>query len=399
MASMGSEAFLKRQLKVVLFLLSFLWVLPGFSDPVALVTKLNGEVLRQQKLHRLSALAVSISFPNYYILDLHAGSTQINGKRAVGESSLFQVGSITKSFTAVTILKLAAQNKIDLDAPLTFYLPQYPKWNQITVRQLLNHTSGIFNYTSLGSFDHIYHSEHNNVHWSPQQIVACAYHRPLSFKPGTSWHYSNTNYILLGMIIHAVTQRPVGENFQTYIFGPYHMNHIYYVTNRYPTWLRKYMVHGYYNNVDKTNINMSWAGSAGALVATSEDLAYWARLLFSGHILPAAQMKEFESVVSHKTGRKLPSDSLEPGYGLGIKKRYDPNFGDIWYHTGTTTGYSGLYIWVPSQNIALSILTSKGDFPYKSRMSIALNLLKIIQNYGKPKNVAWKDRDLFRHFS
>lgn len=375
------------------------FAVPAIADTTSLINKLNQEVLRQQRANRLSALAVSISFPNYYVLNLHAGATQLKSSKALDENSLFQVGSITKSFTAVMVLKLVAENKVGLDKPLTTYLPQYPKWSHITVRELLNHTSGIFNYTSLGSFDHIYHDDHNDTHWEPQEIVNYAYNRPLSFKPGTSWRYSNTNYVLLGMIIHAVTQRPVAENLQKYIFKPYHMNHIYYINNHYPSWIKQHLVHGYYETSDKTDINMSWAGAAGALVSNSEDLAYWGRLLFSGKVLSPREMRELETLVSARTGQPMSWDSNEQGYGLGIKKRYEVGFGDIWYHTGTTTGYSGLYIWVPSRNMAVSVLTSKGDLHYKVRMGIALSMLRMIQRETAAQRLTKEDRVLFQHYS
>lgn len=347
-----------------------------------LMNKLNYEVARQRKANNIPALAVSISFPNHYILNLHSGSQRRGGGAPLDEYSLFQVGSITKTFIAVLILKLASEHKVSLDAPITKYLPQYKKWKNITVRNLLNHTSGIFNYTKLGSFDHIYNDKHNHTQWEPQQIVRYAYKRSLLFKPGKDWRYSNTNYILLGMIIHRVTHRPVAENLQTYILTPYHLKHMYYATHRYPNWMKRHLVHGYYDKVDKTNINMSWAGAAGALVSNSQDMAYWGRQLFTGGVLTPHELRELKKVVSPATGKPLPSYSNEFGYGLGIKRRYFEQYGDIWYHTGTTTGYSALYIWVPNRNMAVAVLTNKGELKYAARMRIALSMLRIIQKYG-----------------
>jgi D-alanyl-D-alanine carboxypeptidase len=284
------------------------------------------------------------------------------------DDALFQAGSITKSFTSTVILQLEAQKKLNINDPITKYLPQYPRWHNITIRELLNHTSGIFNYTETAAFNNIRKNKPQAV-FTPGEIVQLASQHPDYFAPGQGWKYSNTNYVLAGMIIQKVMKQPVENVMNHYLHNGSKLNlaHTFYLARLYTHTFIAKMVHGYsMDGHDVTSDNMSWASTAGAIVTTPEDLITWWRNLFQNKILPARQMSEMMSLVSegtsktYKAGQAMPhlTDSeIGKGYGLGIiQSSYGSSkMGTVWWHNGSTKGYKAIVIWFPKNNIYMAL--------------------------------------------
>ncbi|MFI5619620.1 serine hydrolase domain-containing protein [Streptomyces sp. NPDC051567] len=267
-----------------------------------------------------------------------AGVSDLNTSAPVDTDGRFRIGSITKTFTATTVLQLVGEGRIGLDEAIGTYLPGVvPGGDGITVRQILNHTSGIYSYTD----DPTYHS--GSEEWvktgrwrahSAQEIVAEAVKHPPYFAPGQGWHYSNTNYTLAGMLIERVTGRSWNEEVERRIVRPLHLKD----TSMPGTspFLRGAYARSYTKlasgPVDTTLINPSVAGAGGAGISSTADLARFHSALLRGKLLRPAELTEMKRTV--ETG-------LGVAYGLGIQ-RLDVldnlGCGKLWGHAGGIQG-------------------------------------------------------------
>ncbi len=236
----------------------------------------------------------------------------------------FRIGSITKMFTATVIIQLAEEGVLTLDDPLAQWLPevaeQLPNGDQITLRHLLTHTSGVFNIVEHDAYWADIFTEAkideatgvmtlDCVQRDPNDTLArYVYGQDANFEPGTGWHYSNTNYTLLGMVIEKAAAMPLAEAYRTYIYEPLGMTSTF--LNCYEDSLVD-VVHGYTGSgdtlTDLTGLQESVGWSAGGLVSTASDLIAFARGLFGGTLFD-----DPESLTAMTT--PAPGTS----YGLGI---------------------------------------------------------------------------------
>jgi D-alanyl-D-alanine carboxypeptidase len=231
-----------------------------------------------------------------------------------------RIGSISKTLTATVILQLVDQHKLRLKDPVGKYQPEVPNGKNITIRELLNMTSGLFNYDDDEGFVQAFLADPYKA-WRPNDLVAVAFKHPPYFAPGKGWHYSNTNYILLGMIIEQLTHQPVEKAFEQYIFRPLGL-HYTSLPPRTSSAIRDPHAQGYMYATDftgkgptlnVTDWNPSWGWTAGSAISTLHDLKIWARALATGQLLSTATQKERLNWVNIGTlwlGKPF-------GYGLG----------------------------------------------------------------------------------
>lgn len=342
--------------------------------------------------------ALSIYTPNHDdSLTFSSGTSQLHGGNPINNKTLFQAGSITKSFTSMIILKLESEGKLNIDEPITRYLPQYPRWGNVTIRQLLNHTSGIPNYTNTGQFNRI-RKETPQAGFTPEQLVSMAGSRML-FEPGRGWKYSNTNYILAGMIIERVTGLSASQIMNQYI----HSNaandllNTYYYSGLYPESYLSRMAHGYNaKGKDVTYDNMSWASTAGAIVTTSEDLLAWWYDLMQGKILPQNELQKMLSLVCEgrtsncRSGQPIPhlhEGQVGYGYGLGIIQMSSgsSSIGPVWWHNGTTAGYRAIVMWFPKSDIYMALTINQGPgYLLKPTLPFIRNVVNVLLTDANP---------------
>jgi D-alanyl-D-alanine carboxypeptidase len=276
-----------------------------------------------------------------------SGVANIDTGAPVPDNGYFRMGSDTKTFVSVVLLQLVSEGRLSLDDSVQRWLPNVVSGNgydgsRITVRQLLQHTSGIADYTSdlavLASADG--YRAHRFDHYDPQQIVALAMRQSPVFPVGTSWSYSNTNYVLVGMIIAKVTGRSWAEEVRARVLEPLHLYQTY-VPGDDPR-LRAPHAEGYQQFapggplVDTTLWNPTLGDAAGALASTPTDLARFWQALLGGRLLPPAQLAQMQTTV--------PAPDLAvvfPGarYGLGIIWSTD-SCGGYWSHGGDVPGMS-----------------------------------------------------------
>ncbi|NUT18586.1 MAG: beta-lactamase family protein [Hamadaea sp.] len=243
----------------------------------------------------------------------------------------FRAGSVTKTFVATVVLQLVAERRLALDDRLGTLLPGVLSYaDTITVRQLLNHTSGVPEF--LGIVIQKYAEEPQSWYreWSPAELVGLIADQPPQFPAGTDGHYSNTGYILLGMIVEKVTGRSLATEIRHRISQPLGLRGTSLAER---TTLPAPAMHGYApmpgaDPVDVTEWNPSAAWAAGALVSTLSDLARFYRALLGGALLPRPLLRQMLTT----------TDVDGIAYGLGIFQAQTP-CGVVWGHNGAVFGY------------------------------------------------------------
>ena len=268
-----------------------------------------------------------------------SGAARLDSTVPLRPSARFRVGSITKSMVATVVLQLVSEGTLSLDDSVERWLPgMVPEAGSISVRQLLNHTSGIFNYTDDPQFfpDLASNPGQNK---SPESLVAIATSHPPVFPPGASWSYSNTNYILAGLIIETATGHTAKSELQRRIFTPLGLHNTSFPVIE--LGISGYHAHGYLlpgnpfiptdQPLDVTDlISPSWAWTAGGVISTAEDLSRFYGALLGGRLLPPALLQQMLTTVQ-----------LDPvfGYGLGVFS-IRTVCGTIWGHNGGVPGYN-----------------------------------------------------------
>ncbi|MEV7424290.1 serine hydrolase domain-containing protein [Streptomyces sp. NPDC091212] len=309
-----------------------------------------------------------------------AGVADRTTGRERGAQDRYRVGSITKTFVATVLLQLEAERRLDLDATVDSYLPGVVRGHgndgrRITVRQLLNHTSGIYNYTSDPGFvDQVFGDgffEHRYDTWTPRQLVALATAHAPDFEPGTGWNYSNTNYILAGMIVEKVTGRTYGNEIERRILRPLGLRATSVPTTD-PAMPRPagraYSKLGVDSATapihDVTELNPSAAGSAGAMISNPADLNRFYGALLKGALLPDKQLKEMMTTVPL-------GDGTPPGfsYGLGLSKDTLSCGTVVWGHNGGIHGSSSSSSVTGDGKHALS-MNLNGDWTGDARSTV-----------------------------
>jgi D-alanyl-D-alanine carboxypeptidase len=256
---------------------------------------------------------------------------------------VFRIGSITKQFAATGLLKLVEAGKIKLDDPLSRFLPDYPHGDQVSVQQLLNHTSGIKSYTSIaGVMDGPIRKD-----LSTAALVDSFKDQPVDFAPGADWAYNNSGYVLVGAVIEAASGKPWHVHLHDALLGPAGLQHTGYGAD---DTLIAGMTRGYSVKdgkvVPAAFLSMTQPHAAGALVSTVDDLYHWNRALHGGQLLSA----ENYALMTTPVGKAAAS-----GYGFGITRgtlRGHP----VLQHGGGIFGFATHLLYVPDTELSVVVL-------------------------------------------
>ncbi len=285
-----------------------------------------------------------------------SGTTQLNGHDPITENTLFAIGSITKTFTSAMILRLEAEGKLNINNKIGQYFSKYPRWKNITIKQLLNMTSGIPNFTENKKWISNLKNGFKDT-WTKDQIINSAYQQQDYFKPGKGWHYSNTDYVLLGEIIENITHQSLSSIFESQFFNPLGLKNTYYSNSKYSPEILKRMAHGYDDNQDMTTTimtnNVSNIGPpGGAMIMSTMDLESWINhLLIKKDVLPEKQFNEILDGVSTPYNNKV--DLPNSKYGLGIAIVIGKKTGEMISYAGTFPGYGSTFVWLPKHNVLI----------------------------------------------
>jgi CubicO group peptidase (beta-lactamase class C family) len=261
--------------------------------------------------------------------------------------TIYEIGSITKSFTATVVMDLAEEGKIDLAASIGTYLPDLPDaWKDVTVRQLLNHTSGIKSYTSVGDFQKLARNDHTQA-----EIVKMVSDAPLEFEPGSKWAYNNTGYYLLGMIVEKVSGHSFASELSERVLKPLEMKS---TRPNNPRMIIPHRSAGYAKFLgilmNRDPITPTAAFSAGFLVSNVDDMLKWAAAQESDTVLTSQSRAEMTTPTTLKDGSKRPY-----GFGWGVNKaRKHRHIA----HGGGTAGFSTLVSIYPDDRLTIVVLTN-----------------------------------------
>ncbi len=315
-----------------------------------------------RELYSIPGVQVSIIFPGENIPDdFVSGSIKDNINIPVQQNNYFQIGSETKSFVATILLQLEAEQRLSLDDKIIKWLPFIPAtWNKVTIRQLLNHTSGIYNYDDVLIEMASKGKLNLNKQWSAPELINLIIEKNVYFPPGKGWHYSGTNYVLAGMIIESVTHMAFRDVINSRLLQPLILQNTYYISWNYDYKTLLRMSHGYsrtklFHNMDVLSINPSWSNTASAVISTAHDMVIWIKTFLTGNILPIAQLHEMMSLVDRENGQPIPVTSNKSGYGLAIMHDFTTYGEETWSHSGATLGFSSYMIWLKSSNIFIAI--------------------------------------------
>ncbi|MGW2476131.1 serine hydrolase domain-containing protein [Streptomyces sp. NPDC001665] len=268
---------------------------------------------------------------------LTSGVADIDSGAPVRGDSRFRIGSMTKPFVATVVLQLVGERRADLDAPVERYLPDVVRdhpgdWRGVTLRRLLQHTSGLPDYLDFLSPQDILMDP--LAHRDTRDLVDLALDQPRTFRPGRGWDYSNTNYLLAGMVIEKVTGRPYEEEIRRRIIQPLGLTATSVpgddpaIPGPHP---RGYVRPGKDAPLmDATTINPSVAGASGEMVSSASDLNRFLGALLGGRLLEPAQLGEMTKARPVGDGR---------AYGLGLERRWLPCGGSYWGHGGDIFGF------------------------------------------------------------
>lgn len=374
-----------------------------------------------RKKNNIPGIQMTINLANQPMQTFVSGSVDKAGTKPVTKDTLFEIASNTKSFTAAIILRLAAEGKLSLTDTIGKWFPnEYPAWNNVTIDQLLHMSSTVFDTLEYdgGIFKKAYIADPTHI-WTAKALINFAYKKGpfcsrtvaaygtpfCAEQPGKGWAYSNTNYMLLTEIAERASGKSFKDLLEQNIFKPLKLKSAIYEPEKNPADIKK-LARAYDNDPedktyqqDVTEFSLSPARGAGAIIATTEDLAKWVRALFSGKVLPAKESAAIKNAANTicmkdtsecKAGDSLPANARKTGsYGYGMMRfpRFPsqvPNKDDntensgLWLHFGSSMGHESVYLYDQKHDfvfVAAQNIMPKGQF---------LDLAFVVEKYLFP---------------
>ena len=286
--------------------------------------------------------------------NISGGAVDLAQQVDMENQHILRIGSVTKIFTATLILKLIEENHLQLDQPLSDFYPEQDNIAGITIRHLLNHSSGIIDLFSIPSI-FISASNFPGKHWDPNPIVEVCMNKDLRFTPGSDYSYSNTNYLLLGLLAEQITDKDIDQLFGEYILAPLDLNSTYLVPYMpVPTALTNGYVHRFALSLQEWYVtepeNTAWATigfTAGAMASNASDLSAFLFHLFNGDILNETSLT------------LMTTFNEDHGFGLFRIKVNDQYY---WGHEGEITGFESIAVFNPTTRTIISICCNTTPF-------------------------------------
>lgn len=287
------------------------------------------------------------------IFEHYSGLANVENKAGVGPHTKFAIGSVSKQFVAAAMARMQEEGKLKLSDPLSKYLPDFPRGDQITLRQLLAHTSGIREYTNGKDF----YSRCGNAP-SPGEVYQSILAEPYGDRPGRRFSYSNSNYYLAGMILEKVTGESLRDLLNRLFFKPLGMKDTELAEGDavIENYANPYLMRN--GKPERANTwNMDWAGGAGAIVSTPRDLFLWNEGLWGGKVLQSESLKEIWKPEASEFS-KVGSDVEGYACGWGVVKM----LGHTWVgHGGYLPPYRSSLFRIPDLQLTLVVLTNAGE--------------------------------------
>ncbi len=361
------------------------WCIPAsllvfFPSVVARADALDDYIQQEMHHRRIPGLAVALVHRNGEVDTRAYGQANIESGSPVTSSSVFEIGSLTKQFTAAAVLMLVEEGRLSLEDKTSAHLTGIPAgWQAVTIRQLLNHTSGIKDFLDQPGFNAMRRSDH-----TPNDLLALVTGEPLDFPPGAKFEYSNSNYLLLGMLIEHLSGQPYGQFLHDRIFAPLGMHHTR--TNK-SAEIIVGRVRGYTRVPGQTQnavfFSPTNAFGAGNLISNITDLARWDAALYEGKLLTPESYRELWTPSSASQ-----ADGDPYGFGWDIKTENEHR---LFAHAGNITGFSSAILHYPDDHFTLIVLTNLGFF---NAERLALSIAREVEpTLVHPLPVAVEDPD------
>lgn len=291
------------------------------------------------------------------------GLADVAAWRAPTATTIYEIGSITKQFTSSAIMKLVEQSRVKLDDDLSKYVPQFPlQGKKVSIRQLLNHTSGIHSYTSNPGWAKTWNDD-----LSPDAIVRFVAADTFDFAPGTAYRYNNTGYVLLGMVIEKASGQKYAKYLEEQFFKPLGLRQTSYCPSKTtdPTFALGYSKAP--NGTARAQyLSLTHPFSAGALCSTIGDFVKWQRALDGGKVVSAASYTLMSTADTLSSGRKI-------NYGFGLVPGVFNGHKTV-SHTGGIPGFATAETYVPDDSLSIVVFT---NFDGESPQALVQNLLRV----------------------
>ena len=339
------------------------------SAPAPLRARLQAIVDSMHRGSGYPGISVGVAGPAGSV-GVTAGLADTARREPLSPGHLLLQGSVGKTYAAALALQLVAEGKLDLDAPIARYLGEetwfarLPNADRIRVRHLMNHTSGLVRYEFGEAFTRALSAQPDRV-WRPEELVAFIFGQPAPFAPGEGWEYSDTNYIVLGMILEKVSGRRVYEEVERRFLRPLAL------TRTVPSDRRRIpgLAQGYagpqnpFGGADamilpdgRFAINPQFEWTGGGMASTTEDLARWALALYGGRVLRPSEL------ASMLQGVPAPLGTQGTTYGLGVIVR-PTQVGTSWGHSGFFPGYLTEMMYFPAERWAVAVQVNSSAAP------------------------------------
>lgn len=338
-----------------------------------LITKLEGAAKAHAADSAVAGVAVGVVYKGDTLLLKGYGKADLEFDIPMPGDAVFEIGSVTKQFTAAAILQLAGKDSLDLNADITEYLPEFnSRGHRLTVKNLLHHTSGLRSYTAMARFHDM-----GRKNQPRDTLLSLMESVPLRFAPGTAMSYSNTGYYLLGLIIERLSGIPYKKYIQKHLFEPAGMSSSYYCDEH---AVKDKRAHGYnYYKEQGFRLRQRWnhhfqSYAAGALCSTTKDLLRWNNALHEGEILPDSM---YQTMIT--PGQLDDGTKLRYGTGIGV---YKEDGYQIIGHGGAIDGFISESRYYPDNNLAIVVLqnTRARKFPQVLADSLAGIILEPVDN-------------------
>ena len=261
-------------------------------------------------------------------------------------------------------MRLEAEHRLSIDDTLGNWLPQYPQWRDVTIRRLLNMTSGIPAFEEQPAFQRAYLADPHQ-YFSPDRLVSYAVGAP---PPAEPFYYSNTNYVLAEMIVAKASHDTYRHQLYSRLLQPLGLDGLYYGPHSAPRGVLEREPAAYFATdaypiladligQDVSRQTLSWARGAGAMLGTTHDMTVWERALYGGTLLPPRQQAELTSLVSQTSGEPIerPSPLDQAAFGLGLDVRYLPPLDTmLWNYEGGTMGMRVMHVYLPTSGVIVA---------------------------------------------
>ncbi len=349
--SLSSRLLMRHTYGLALLAAALVTTAARAQDTRALVRYVDSVATAAVAEHRTAGVSVAVVKNGRTVLAKGYGFADLENDVPATAETVFRIGSITKQFTSAAIMKLMEQGKLSLDDTLQKFLPNFPaQGNRVTVRHLLNHTSGIKSYTSLGPK----WARGVRLDLAPDSLIALFANEPFDFKPGNAWSYDNSGYFLLGMIIEKLSGKTYGQYVQDELFTPLGLKSTIYCDQ---APLIKHRAQGYALRPDGKFINaeplsMTQPYAAGSLCSTVNDLAAWTLALSSGKVVSPASYKLMSTPGTLNDGKPLT-------YGFGLGTGVLGGHRQV-SHNGGINGFISELHHYPDDSLVTVVLTNTG---------------------------------------